>query len=46
MIKKGQNVENLTEEEREAYRNSIDPDTIGTDEDKYGELGGENNATN
>lgn len=27
----GQNVENMTEEERKAFRNSIDPDAMGFD---------------
>ena len=35
-INKGDNIEDMTEEERKAFRLSLNPDTMGTDEDKYG----------
>ena len=34
-LKKGDTVDHMTEEERKAFRLSIDPDAMGTDEDKY-----------
>jgi hypothetical protein len=41
-LKKGDNVEHMTEEERKAFRLSIDPDAMGIDEDKY--EGGNNDS--
>lgn len=42
-LKKGDNVEHMTEEERKAFRLSVDPDAMGTDEDKYEGMNNDSN---